>query len=330
MLYINDLRNSIEKLIKNDEKIYLIGEDISEPYGGAFKVTKDLSNIYPEKFIQTPMSEQGFTGMAIGMALNGLKPIVEIMFGDFITLTADQIINHLSKFSQMYDKKLNFVLRTPSGGYRGYGATHSQSLEVIFMSIPGIEIISPSILNSPGMLLEKSVNYNKPIIFIENKLDYSQNLIKKNIYKDLIIIEKHENNNWIYSKSNIIEESPKLTIITHGGMTKILLKIQEDLFMNEEIPVELISLSNLNNIDFKNLSDSINSENILIVEESIKNFGWGSHLLIELLKIKLYKKFDNIGSKSCFIPASKSLEEFVLPTEKYIIKKILQILGDEK
>jgi len=330
LLYINKLRDALEELLKNDEKVYIIGEDIAEPYGGAFKVTKGLSNKYPNKFIQTPMSEQGFTGMGIGMALDGLKPIVEIMFGDFITLTVDQIVNHLVKFHQMYNKKMNFVLRTTPGGYRGYGATHSQSLETLFLNIPGIEIISPSILNEPGYLLKKSINYGIPILFIENKLDYSQDVIEEKLYKDIINIEEYNDKIWPVKITNIVGEEPEITLITHGGMTKYLIELQEEIFIEEEIPIEIISLSNIKNIDFNKLKDHINSKSILLIEESYEKFGWGSYILSELVKKEQFIRYDNLGAKLSFIPASKSLEDYILPTKQKIGNKILKMLGDQK
>ena len=106
--------------------IILLGEDISDPYGGGFKVTKGLSTLFPNRVLNTPISEPSIVGVATGIALRGLHPILEIMFGDFLTLCADQIINHASKFEWMYNKnvKVPLVIRVPMGGYRGYGPTH--------------------------------------------------------------------------------------------------------------------------------------------------------------------------------------------------------------
>ena len=115
MKYIDSLKEGLNNLLKNDSKVILLGEDIGEPYGGAFRVTKGLSSRYPKQVISTPMSESALTGIAVGMALNGYKPILEIMFGDFITLCADQIINHASKFPFLFGKDINMVIRTPMG-----------------------------------------------------------------------------------------------------------------------------------------------------------------------------------------------------------------------
>ena len=126
----------------------MLGEDICDPYGGAFKVTKNISKDFPERIINTPISEAGFIGIGVGLAMNGIKPIIEIMFGDFISLGFDQILNHAVKYNDIYNGQVNvpLLIRIPSGGGRGYGATHSQSLEKFFVGIPHLNIIAFSLL----------------------------------------------------------------------------------------------------------------------------------------------------------------------------------------
>jgi pyruvate/2-oxoglutarate/acetoin dehydrogenase E1 component len=176
MKYFENIKKGLQIAIEEHDAL-LLGEDIAEPYGGAFKVTKGLSKKYPQNIMNTPMSEQGFTGMGIGYALHGGYVIVEIMFGDFITLCADQLINHAAKLYDLYGNNLHFLLRTPSGGYRGYGATHSQSMERLFVGIPGLQVLSPSVFSAPGELLLNGIKSGKPTLFIENKLDYNEELI---------------------------------------------------------------------------------------------------------------------------------------------------------
>ena len=216
MSYLKQLQNGLITLLQ-DNDVYLLGEDIAEPYGGSFKVSKGLSLEFPKQVISTPMSEQGFTGMGIGMALAGLKVIVEIMFGDFITLCADQMINHASKFVGLYDKKLHFVLRTPMGGYRGYGGTHSQSLEKLFMGYPDIWVISPSVLHNPGDLLIKAVNLGKPVLFVENKLDYTKNMLVETKASEDHYIEL-SNSEFPLIKTTMKDEyEANYVIVTYGG-----------------------------------------------------------------------------------------------------------------
>src|SRR5512136_861277 len=115
------LNTALKEALTRDERVLLLGEDILDPYGGAFKVTRGLSEAFPERVLATPISEAGFSGVATGMALRGLRPVVEIMFGDFVTLIADQLVNHAAKFHWMYNRQVNvpLVIRTPMGGRRG-------------------------------------------------------------------------------------------------------------------------------------------------------------------------------------------------------------------
>lgn len=325
MKYIDILRNGLDTLLKTDESVYLIGEDIAEPYGGAFKVTKGLSEKYPDRIIQTPMSEQGFTGMAIGMALNGLKPIVEIMFGDFITLTVDQIVNHLTKFVQLYDEKLSFVMRSPSGGFRGYGATHSQSLERLFFGIPGIKVVSPSVLHAPDVMIKQAVNCNIPVFFVENKLDYARNLYTiDDVIEEIIGIKQLTDSDFPIFKTFVMDEEAEITIITYGGMVKKAMEIQEQLYMDEELVLDVIAISDISDIDFYQLIQLIQTDSVYTLEESWVKFGWGSHVISELVQKKSFNTIKNMGAKDSYIPASKSLENYILPTNDFIADEILR------
>jgi pyruvate/2-oxoglutarate/acetoin dehydrogenase E1 component len=172
---LSSLNRGLHQAFAQDTGVYLLGEDVLDPYGGAFKVTQGLSSTYPDRVITTPVSEAGIVGIATGMALRGLRPVVEIMFGDFLTLIADQLVNHVAKFRWMYNDKveLPLVVRTPMGGRRGYGPTHSQTLEKMFLGVPGIRVMAASQFGDPGEGLASAIlNDNEPLLFIENKLLY--------------------------------------------------------------------------------------------------------------------------------------------------------------
>src|SRR5512136_2612410 len=143
---LESLNTGLHQAFSMDPGVYLLGEDILDPYGGAFKVARGLSSSYPERVLTTPISEAGFVGIAAGMALRGLRPVVEIMFGDFISLIADQLINHIAKFHWMYNEQVHvpLVIRTPMGGRRGYGPTHSQTLEKLYLGVPGLKVVAPA------------------------------------------------------------------------------------------------------------------------------------------------------------------------------------------
>ena len=137
MLYIKALNLALHQAMQDDPRVVSLGEDIADPYGGAFKATRGLSTAYPERVRTTPVSEGAIAGVAAGAALAGLRPIAEVMFGDFVTLCFDQLVNHIAKYEAMYNGKVTcpVVLRVPSGGHRGYGPTHYQSLEKVLLGV---------------------------------------------------------------------------------------------------------------------------------------------------------------------------------------------------
>lgn len=310
-----DLKKGIEQLIVS-HNAFVIGEDIHEPYGGAFKVTKGLSELYPEHIIPTPMCEQGFLGMGIGMAVEGSHVIVEVMFGDFITLAADQMINHAAKFYQMYKEPVRLVLRFPSGGYRGYGATHSQSLEKLYFGIPGLQVIAPSIAHSPGSLLEKALLSGIPSLFVENKLDYPRELLgQSGIFWEK---ELFGGAGFPIARFYVKNEKPDYTIITYGGLVSVALEVMQYFLYEEEWNIDLIIPSDLS--DIHAVSDLIRSRNVLVVEEGVKEFGWSAEIA-STLSMNGYQ-VQRLGAKNSFIPASQKWENKVLPQKTEMIHKI--------
>jgi len=323
-MYIEGLRNGIKKLLI-DSDVILIGEDIEEPYGGAFKVSKGLSHEFPNQIINMPMSEQGFTGMAIGMSLAGMKPIVEIMFGDFITLIVDQLVNHAAKFSWMYEKKIHLVVRTPMGGYRGYGATHSQSLEKLLFGLPEIHIVAPSIIEDPSLLLRTSLNLGKPVLFVENKLDYSSKLLSSIDERYIIVKDQLAFPNYTIFYDEVESD---ITLITYGGLVQKATEIQKELYMDEEIGIKLIVPSLVSPFDFENLYKMVEGdENIIIVEEGHTPFGWGDTVLSQLVQLGFKGYIRTIGAKNIVIGAAKNLEDAVLPDFVIIKKLIIELVG---
>ena len=160
---LSALNQGLHNAFAADSEVYLIGEDLLDPYGGAFKVSKGLSSTYPDRVLTTPISEHAITNFAVGMALQGKKPIVEIMFGDFVSLIMDPLINTLPKLTHMYaqQKPLPILIRTPMGAGRGYGPTHSQSLEKFITAIEGIHTYAPTKFLDPtafitSLIIEES------------------------------------------------------------------------------------------------------------------------------------------------------------------------------
>ncbi len=315
MKYINELRNGIENEIKF-HNTFIIGEDVQDPYGGAFKVTKGLSTLYPNNIIAVPMCEQGFFGMGVGMAFEGSYVVVESMFGDFVTLMADQMINHAAKFSQMYKESMRIVLRCPSGGYKGYGATHSQSLERIYFGIPGVQIVAPSIAHSPGKLLEKALDSGIPTVFVESKSDYPRELLgSSGLFWEK---EMFEEDGFPIARIKVKNEKPDYTIIVYGGLVQDALDVMEYFLYEEEMNIDIVIPSNLSEI--RNIADFVRCRNVLIIEEGVRDFGWGAEVACHFLESGV--KVQRAGAENSFIPASGKWEHKVLLQKEDIIQVI--------
>ena len=327
-----DLNNALN-LSLIDDGVFLLGEDLRDPYGGAFKITKNLSKIFSDKIINTAISEAGIVSWGIGASLAGLTPICEIMFGDFLTLATDQIINHGAKYNWLYNGKVstNLIIRTPIGGRRGYGATHSQSLEKIFLGIPGLIIIANNNVLPSIQLFKRIISVEQlPVLFLENKTLYN------------IAMLKHENNklggfNYLTTKEfypSILLgldsfESFDLIIITYSELVNTATNISKSFMINYEINIGVFAISQISPLNIDQLTPFLRSKNLLIIEEGHEFGNWGDSFVSSLNKKGLLKTFDsvnNLSSKLIPIPIEKNYEDYVLLSENTIIDKIKEIL----
>jgi len=330
----NDLiYQALKEQMANNSKTMLLGEDIEThnkfnpgEYGGAFKVTKDLSYLFPDRVKNTPISESAIIGVANGLALKSYRPVVEIMFGDFMTLTLDQILQHSSKFYRMYNRSVTcpIVIRTPMGGYRGYGPTHSQSIEKHFLGIPDFHVVALNHVINPILVYRKIFEQNTfPYLVIENKILYTT------VHKKLEISGyKTDLSNEKFPSVRITPENkkPDLTILCYGGMLLEIEKILIELFFEEEILCEIISPTLLYPFDITAVSNSVNkTKKLLIVEEGAGFSSFGSEVTSELL-IELKNKFliKRIYNNS-IIPSSSIAEKITLPNKKMIINTVKEL-----
>ncbi|HEY62375.1 MAG TPA: alpha-ketoacid dehydrogenase subunit beta [Anaerolineae bacterium] len=342
---LESLNRALLNALKTDERVLLMGEDILDPYGGSFKVSKGLSTKFPKRVLTTPISEAGFTGLAAGMAMRGLLPVVEIMFGDFVTLIADQLINHIVKFPWMYNQKVTvpIVIRAPMGGRRGYGPTHSQTLEKLYLGVPGLVVLAPTALGNPGRLLEVAIFQEKrPVLFVENKLLYLSKLFDINSSPDYSLeqivlkrdhLEKTEN----YYPYPIyvlkIADAPKcdLTLVTYGYMAEVARNAMLRLAYESEIFVEMIVPTILAPYQCAPVIRSLDkSKRLLVVEEGTLTLGWGAEVItrvVEQLPNRL-RAIHRLASKDFPIPASGYLEREFLPNEEDIVAKVRKIMKE--
>ena len=323
------LNEHFEKKISEDDKFLHIGEDIKDPYGGAFKITKGLSSKYPLNVISTPISEAAIVGFGIGMSLKGYKPYIEIMFGDFISYCFDQILSNASKFHHMYNKQFTvpITIRTPMGGGRSYGPTHSQSLEKIFNGLNNIQIIALNTFTSPSIILNSIDDFAHTTILIENKLDYGrlQNKMPESI--EYNFFQTHR-------EYPIIKATPKdfdsnLTIITYGGSMHTVMESVDQIFYEFEVFPEIICLTKIYPLPINEIISIVkDSKYILTVEESNIEGGFGSEIISTLAENSLNKniKYKRVGSFNVPIPSTKNLESQVLINSEKIIKAIEEII----
>jgi pyruvate/2-oxoglutarate/acetoin dehydrogenase E1 component len=327
--YLKSLQSALHFIFETNPRVILLGEDILDPYGGAFKVSLGLSSKYKDRVITTPISESSIIGVANGLALRGLRPIAEIMFGDFLTLCADQIINHAAKFKRMYNDSVDvpLIIRTPMGGGRGYGPTHSQSIEKLFLGVPHLKIIAPSHLHDPGEILKFCVvNENQPVLFIEHKLLYPLELEtgKVILENDISGYPTAVCRNYDPAKTK-----PDVAIISYGGISRLILPLLDEL-QDEEIHIIALFPALIKPLTLESIIKACElAGNVIIVEEGTEGFNWGSEvsaLIYDQLWQKLKTPIRRLSSKSDIIPTSFELEEKMLVSSNDIREAIFKII----
>jgi pyruvate/2-oxoglutarate/acetoin dehydrogenase E1 component len=311
--------------MQTDERVFLLGEDILDPYGGAFKVTRGLSTRFPGRVLTTPISEAAIVGISNGMALRGLRPVVEIMFGDFVTLIADQLINHAAKFRWMYNDQVRvpLVVRAPMGGRRGYGPTHSQSLEKLFLGVPGLRVIAPNTLTDPGCLLESAILRNEdPLLFVEHKLLYTCPLLVPG-KGDLLDLQV-ENIGDPYPVSVLrFTTAPQahLTMAVYGYNFELARAAALKLAYEYEIFSELVVFSQLSPFDLSPLFDSLNrTRRLLTIEEGTLTLGWGAEIAAQAAGQVPNLKLARAAALDLPVANAKTLEDVILPSTDKIIR----------
>jgi len=316
------LFGAFRRNLQRDPRILLIGEDIEAPYGGAFKVTKTLSQEFPGRVRNTPNSEAAICGLGNGLALAGFIPVVEFMFGDFIMLAADQLLNSAAKFRYMYNNQVQvpIVLRTPMGGRRGYGPTHSQSLEKHLLGIPGTLVIALNSSHDPGAVYDTLFRIiDRPTLVIENKLLYGS------------IVNNHPPQGFIRELSDERfptsrlrpEGSSDLTILCYGGMSSIAEAAAEVLLVEEEIACEVICPEQLYPFNLGPLLESVRrTRRLLVVEEGQGFAGFGSEAIARLMEAESAPPsvIRRLAAARHPIPSAGPLEAQALPGKQAILR----------
>lgn len=328
---IRSLNQVFKDLMDSYPQIVFLGEDVKSPYGGAFKVSKDLSDLYPERVWNTPISEGAITGIGCGLALAGHIPVVEIMFGDFMALAFDQLLNHAAKFGDMYNDQAqsHLIVRTPMGGGRGYGPTHSQTLDKHFMGIPGLSVVAINALVDPATLYKAVIERDKGVfLMIENKLLYASYL-KDSMPEGFT----HEVSDELYPVSVIAPDASQidLTVVAYGGMVDPILGLLKDLFVEYELAVQLVVPTRIYPFRVEPYLDVLQKTGKLLILEEGQGFaGFGAEFVSQVIE-EVPQHFDTIqrlSPETCAIPASGPLEKEVLVSREKILNTILKVFSD--
>ena len=311
--YKEAIREAITEEMERDNKVFLIGEDVGV-FGGTFGVAKGLIEKFGKDRIRnSPVSEAGIAGLATGAAIAGMRPIAEIMFIDFITIAADQIVNQAAKTRYMFGGKVRVpvVFRTQGGGGRNWAAQHSQSLEAWFTHIPGLKVIMPSDPYNAKGLLKSAIRDDNPVMFIEHKQLYNmEGPVPEEEY--LIPI----------GKGKVVQEGDDITVIATSHM--VPKSIEASKYLNDlGIKVEIIDPCTLVPLDKEIIIESIRKTNrVVIVQEACRRMGFGS----ELVRVISQECFDFLdasplvlGAEEVPIPFCDVLEKMALPQIEDIV-----------
>lgn len=310
--------------LRRDEKILMIGEDIESPYGGAFKVTQGFSDEFSGRVRNTPISEAGIVGVGSGLALAGWRPVVEIMFGDFTGLAFDQLVNHAAKFERMYrgQVRVDLVVRTPMGGRRGYGPTHSQTLDRHFLGAPGLRVLALNHLLAPEALYGPLLtDHAGATLVIENKTAYGANLRAEHApgFRVLASDERFPTA-WLRPEARRAD----LTLLGYGGMSELLASAAERLFTDHDLIAQVLCPMQLHPFDVGPLLPALRlADRLLIVEEGQGFAGFGAEVVAQLAERapELRGRLARLGPPSDIIPSSGSMEKAMLPSLETIVAR---------
>jgi pyruvate/2-oxoglutarate/acetoin dehydrogenase E1 component len=332
---LESLNQGLHQMMDADSRIVVLGEDILDPYGGAFKVTRGLSSRFPDRVLTTPISEAAIVGLASGLALRGLRPIAEIMFGDFLFLAGDQLVNHAAKFRWMYNDgvRVPLVIRTPMGGRRGYGPTHSQSIEKHFMGVPGLWVVAPHILLSPGDLLRQAtLECDEPVVFIESKTCYARPLLAGVPGMSTTVISDVESpfaTMWLRHEGASQSDG---MMWCYGGMAPHCIDTIAQLRDVEGLSVDLAIVSQLSPVPATHIGrilDEASPKLSIYVEEASVSHGWSAEILSQVAEhigsaTGRDVRHERIGGVHEPIASSRELEREALPEARHIVARVLE------
>jgi pyruvate/2-oxoglutarate/acetoin dehydrogenase E1 component len=318
--FIEILRRALDEELARDPAVHLLGEDIAA--GGAFGVTKGLAQKYGlQRVRNTPISEAAIAGMATGAALCGLRPVLEIMFIDFATLSIDCLVNQSAKYRYMSGGQLSvpMVVRTQAGAAGGAAAQHSQSLEAWFTHVPGLVVVTPSSPVEAYGLLKSAIRLGDPVLFIEHKRLYAQ--------KEALVVDAESPQ---IGKARVARAGNDVTVIAYSAMVRNALEAAEEL-ARSDISVEVIDLRTLVPLDMATIAASVSkTHRVVIAHEAVQNAGVGAEISARIGS-ELFDELDapvtRVACPFSPIPFAPELEMALLPGTPNIVRAVRELSG---
>ena len=323
LTYVEAIKEAITQSMREDPSIFLAGEDVAL-YGGVFGTSRGLlAEFGPERVVDTPISESGLVGMGVGAAATGLRPIIEIMFMDFIGVCMDEIVNQAAKMKYMFggSARLPLTIRTMAGGGMNMAAQHSQSLEAWLCHVPGLKVVMPSGAYEAKGLLVAAIRDDNPVIVIEQKLMLGR---PAEVPEELYEIE--------LGKAHVVKPGSNFTIVALGRMVSESLKAAEVLSA-DGLDVEVIDPRTLQPLDTATIVDSLKkTHRAVVVHEAVRFGGLGAEIAAQMQE----EGFDyldapvgRVGAPFAPVPFSPALEREYIPNADKIVAEVRRILGKE-
>ncbi len=314
------LNDTLREELKRDDNVFLIGEEIGI-FEGSYKITAGLLKEFGERrVVDTPIAENGFVGMAVGAAMLGLRPVVEIMTFNFIALAMDEILNHAAKIYYMFGGQtpVPLVIRTPGGGGQQLSATHSQNLEVWFAHIPGLYVVAPSNPADAKGMLKTAIRSNNPVIFIEHLSLYNT---KGEVSEEDYTIP--------FGKARISKEGSDLTVISYSRMASLALDVARRLEQENGWSIEVVDLRSLRPLDTETIVNSVKKTGRAIVfEEDWRSYGIGAEIAATIQEEAfdyLDAPIKRVANVEVPLPYAKPLELAAINGSKQLLDAINEL-----
>ncbi|NJK68821.1 MAG: alpha-ketoacid dehydrogenase subunit beta [Microcoleus sp. SU_5_3] len=320
-LLFNALREALDEEMARDSAVFVLGEDVGH-YGGSYKVTKDLCKKYGDlRVLDTPIAENSFTGMAVGAAMTGLRPIIEGMNMGFLLLAFNQISNNagMLRYTSGGNFKMPMVIRGPGGVGRQLGAEHSQRLEAYFQAVPGLKIVACSTPYNAKGLLKSAIRDDNPVLFFEHVLLYN---LKEDLPETEYLVP--------LDKAEIVRSGKDVTILTYSRMRHHVMQAVPAL-LKEGYDPEVIDLISLKPLDMETIGESIRkTHKVIIVEECMKTGGIGAELIASISD-RYFDELDapvlRLSSQDIPTPYNGNLERLTIVQPAQIVEAVQKMIA---